>query len=302
MIQDIRISHLAVFPEGFFEKYPSLLDVYQNNTPRLEKPRIADYEKKITWQHITGPGFCGATHPGAGKCFNRLMTGASIPVFNSDCLYVHAGRRVFAVSDPPGATTISRKLFEELDRRLADDPERRLHDHIHDLALDIHPNTQPTLALIHFPENGASGPDGASVFVAGDTQVFHGNLDEHRLTRIKGTRQFWGTASRHARPRKVALKPDDFFIIASDGIEALRQTNPNCTIEEVLLDLVKTDPRNFAANLAHACNQVYQESFNGTSRTLLTGHDDMTVMILWPTELGKAQNGNAAILGGRLGF
>jgi serine/threonine protein phosphatase PrpC len=98
------------------------------------------------------------------------------------------------------------------------------------------------------------------------------------------------------------MKQDDFFIIASDGIESLRQTHPNRTIVEVLLDLVKTDPHNFAANMTHACNRVYQESFNGTSRTLLAGHDDLTVLLIRPMALADVQTGNAAILGGQVGF
>ena len=302
MIRDIRFSQHAVFSEGFFEKHPELLEVYRRNTLNQEKTCLAEYEKRITWHHISGPGFCGATHPGAGKCFNRLMTGVSIPVYNSDCLYVHTGLRIFAVSDPPGATAISRNLFAELDRRLSAKPEGCLNDHIHDLALTIDPNTQPTLALIHFPECRSSSLDEAFVFIAGDTQVFHGNLGENRLNRIKGTRQFWGTASGNFKSRKVVMKQDDFFIIASDGIESLRQTHPNQAIAEVLLNLVKTDPRNFAANLTHACNRVYQESFNGNARTLLGGHDDMTVLLVRPAELADAQAGKTAILGGQVGF
>jgi hypothetical protein len=309
MTKHIRIAHHFLFEKGFFEKHVSLFDVYRRNALHHDRKKARHpekwpdgYEETVKWPVIRGPGFCGATHPGAGKCFNRIMMGASDPVYNSDCLYVHPGLHVFAVSDPPGATTISRRLFAELDQRLKNDPGHRLETLIHDIAAGIDSNIQPTLALIAFTKSDFSEkPDRAFVFIAGDTEVYHGNLSQNRLTRINGCPHFWGTAYRDFEPLWIDLESDDFFIIASDGISALRQAVSHTPMEDVLLAHVKSDMKNFAFNVMTACNSIYEESFNGNARTLLGGHDDMTILLVRPRELADAQQAEAAILGGHVG-
>lgn len=311
MTKHIRVAQHVVFEKGFFEKHASLFDVYHRNTVRHGRNKaqyyrksLTGYEETVKWPVIEGPGFCGATHPGAGKCLNRIMMGASDPVYNSDCLYIHPGLQVFAVSDPPGATTISRTLFAAMDDRLNNEPPIHcLETVIHDLALDIHPNTQPTLALIHFSKNEFSKkPDRAFVFIAGDTEVYQGSLVGNRLTRINGSQHFWGTSFGHFKPRWMDVNPGDFFIIASDGISTLRQAFPDMAMEDVLLAHVRNDPDNFAYNVTAACNRSYRETFNGTSRTLLGGHDDMTILLVRPWELADTAGEKAAILGGYVGY
>ncbi len=308
MTDDILIQHHFLFQKGFFERHPSLFDIYFRNTPRklydkLEKTKAAltAYEGTIQWPAIRGPGFCGATHPGAGKSFNGYMTGCSPSFYNSDCLYVHPGLNIFAVSDPPGITTISRKLFEKLDDRLRKTTTDRLDTVINDLAAGIQENG-PTLALIQFQQYGISRtPNRAFVYIAGDTEVYRGNFKGEKIKRINGSPHFWGTACHDLKPRVFELNSNDFFLIVSDGISSLRQTVPEHGIEKILWEHIIRDPEKFAENVTMTCNRVFTQNNNGRSRTLLGGTDDITALLVVPSALAQIPVDKGYILGGHIG-
>ena len=146
----------------FLKKAPSVLILTcsaasEQNAPdhlqsKYEKQWLSlpRYEQIITWPLVAGPGFCGATHPGADTVFVDIMVGINSYVYNSDCLYVNPARRIFAISDPPGITTGSRRLFERLDGYLktaADD----LEAYFNRLNRETRPEEGATLSLVHFP-------------------------------------------------------------------------------------------------------------------------------------------------------
>ena len=303
----IHIQHHHLFDADVFEKHPMLFEVYaQNNINGMgmkiqeKRQSLFRYIEKVAWPAITGPGFCGATNPGAGKSFNGIMTGLSNPVYNSDSLYVNSGAKIFAVSDSPGVTTLSRDLFRKLDRRLGNTSIEDLETIIYDLGYGIAANQQATLALISFQEPTVQGNYGmASVIIAGDTIVYHGNLLEERFDKLDGVDHFWGTSHRHLNPKRICIKEGDFFVIVSDGIDALNRRFGGNSIQDVLWRYVKKDPQNFAYNVMTACNEILREDFNGRGKTVLGGYDDITSLLIFPHFLSDSVH-HSHILGGNI--
>ncbi|MFO7964432.1 MAG: hypothetical protein R6U50_10960 [Desulfobacterales bacterium] len=305
----MRIEDHFLFQKDFFRRNFRLFDVYFRNTPEalhgeIEKKikTLAGYEETMTWPVIRGPGFCGATHPGAGKSFNAIMTDGNPSFYNSDCLYIHPGMGIFAVSDPPGVTTISRRLFEKLDSRLA----RTAGDHtdavIDELAAEIPANLNPTLALIRFQKRKfAAKANRANVYIAGDTAVYRGNFHTKHIEQLNGSPHFWGTACRQSRSCELEIGSGDFFVIVSDGIGSLRQIDTCSSVEEMFLNLILYQPDRFAEIITGDCNRVYTLKTNGSSRTLLGGTDDITVLLLIPSQLDYTPLKKGCILGGFIG-
>ncbi len=298
----IHIRHHSLFEPGVFQKYPALLDVYTKNgmgmNCRENMAGLSGHEESLKWPVIKGPGFCGATNPGAGKSFNGIMTGICRPVYNSDCLYINPGLRIFAVSDSPGITALSRNLFKEMDRRLSDGSIDDLERIIDELGRGMGPNEQATLALICFREKGLNGKDlDAGVFLAGDSSVYKGNVYEEQLSRVNGPDHFWGTSHPDFAPERVSVKEGDFFIIVSDGITALHQHGCGRGIEDLLHAYVKKDPENFAFNVTTACNSVRRNSWNGRDKTSLGGFDDITCLLVFPHQLAEIEH-RSYIFGG----
>ena len=308
MTNNIKIQHHYLFQKGFFKSHPSLFDIYFRNTPESEhekleetKAGLAAYEETIQWPVIQGPGFCGATHPGAGKTFNGHMTACSPSPYNSDCLYVHPGHNIFAVSDPPGITGTSRKFFKKLDERLGETTADRIDAVIRELAAGIRANRQPTLSLIHFKKHGSSGMfNRAYVYIAGDTDIYRGNLKRKKIKKIEGSPHFLGTACLDLKPRVFDLDRDDFFLIVSDGITGLRQTDPDQEIEDILWAHIHRDPRSFAENITLTCNRVFTENSNGNSRTMIGGTDDITALLIVPSQFSGNSVEKGYILGGEV--
>lgn len=293
MENQICIRNHCLFETGVFEKHPGLFDVYAHYTAdgtggsfHEQLRSLRRYERDVTWPVIKGPGFCGATNPGAGKSFNGILTGISNPVYNSDSLYVNPGLGIFAVSDSPGISPLSRDLFEELDHRLKQESIENLEKIIHELGFGIDANRQATLSLICF-RKASEGERGnrARIFIAGDTGVYSGNTDEEKLVRLSGVDHFWGTAHRHFRPVQIEVKKGDFFLIASDGIDALNRFANGGGIEKSLLAYIKQDPENFAYNVTASCNGVFREMSNGRNKTVLGGYDDITTLLVFPHQL-----------------
>ena len=307
MEDPVRIQHHYLFDPDVFEKYPELFHVYAQNAAdnterwfQKEKQTLYRLIKEITWPAITGPGFCGATNPGAGKSFNGIMTGVSNPVYNSDSLYVNTGANIFAVSDSPGVTPLSNNLFKKLDHRLKCESLENLEKIIYELGDGIGANRQATLALISLDNSlTQENFETAGVIIAGDTSVYYGNLIKKRFDRIWGMDHFWGTSHGQFKLRQVHLQEGDFFVIASDGIEALNRGSGTKSVQDIIWEQVKKGTENFAFNVMVTCNQVYKENFNGRGKTLLGGYDDITSLLVIPGELSHSSH-HSYVLGGNI--
>ena len=159
MTSPIHINYYPVFEKGTFEKYPALFDRFIQNTPGHIKKKyqkawktLPQYEETITWPSVIGPGFCGATHPGADNVFVETMVGSSNFIYNSDCVYINPSQKVFAISDPPGITTCSRKLFTKLNDYLQTGSTENIETIVNKLNRETSLGDDATLTLICFPE------------------------------------------------------------------------------------------------------------------------------------------------------
>lgn len=308
MEKTVSIQEFPVFERGVFKRNPALFDAYHRNIPdhqrqKYERARrsLHRYEETVTWQVIRGPGFCGATHPGAGKIFNGVMTGDMHPVYNSDCLYVNPTRRVFAVSDPPGVTTFSRGLMTELDSLLQDDLGLDLEEAVNKVNREAGSGLRDraTLALVHLPYDDLGRCGGsAQVLVAGDTALFRGNLREKSLERLSAYASRWGTPNVYFDMQAIDVHEEDFFIIASDGIVAVRAGESEMSIDEALLDVAATNFDGFAFEIARRCNDIVQEQTIDRVRTAFASGDDISLILIDPSRLQPTASSESYILGG----
>jgi hypothetical protein len=299
----IDIQEYPVFEKGIFKKYPALFDAYLRNVPEHQKKKyqkarktLPEYEETYKWPVIKGPGYCGTTHPGTGKTFTGVMTGASHPVYNSDCLYINNSQNVFAISDPPGATTFSRGLITELDKLLQTESVENLEAMINEVNRNAGAGLKgmATLAIVHFP----LGSSKALFLLSGDSILFHGNAVKQKIYRLEAVPNRWGTPSVYFELQKIDIIEGDFFVLASDGITAARPPGNNSKFDKVVLNLASNDADNFALNVATACNAVNEEENNGRARTFFGGGDDVSVIMIDPQKLQPADSKKSYILGG----
>ncbi len=302
----IHIDYYPVFEKGTFKKYPALFDRFVQNTPSHIKKKyqkawetLSRYGEKITWPLVTGPGFCGATHPGADNVFVESMVGSNNFIYNSDCVYINPSQKVFAISDPPGITTCSRKLFTKLDYYLQTGSPKDLEIILNNLNQETSLDDGATLSLICFPEKKLGNRAGyALAFIAGDTLLFHGNISQRKLTPIEGSPDLIGTPYIYLEPRRIELSRGDFFIIASDGILSIRGNNVETRLEEALLDHINTDKKNFALNTITASNRYLEERIRDRVMPRFGGSDNVSVLLVYPEKLIDISYQESSILGG----
>jgi hypothetical protein len=307
MDKGIRISRHPLFEKNIFRENPSLFAPFFHNTPDYMKAKyerrrqsLTRYEETVSWPLISGPGFCGATHPGAGKTFNNLMAGSTLPVYDSDCLYINPTCQIFGISDSPGISTFSRALFEEFDGGSNLSSIAGMEKQVNRLIEKPRPGgDRATLALIGL-ERARSGKrfKKAFAFIAGDTLLFHGNRLGQTLVRVEGDPHFIGRRTSPIEPVEIDLADDDFFIIASDGITSLRPLNGKVRVEDVLCDHMNPDPFDFVFNVTLSCNRIMQEQKPYGARAWFAGNDDISILMVSPDEWLDVGLTKSSILGG----
>ncbi len=300
----IEIQEYPVFEQGIFEKYPALFDAYFRNIPdhqrkKYQKARrsLLKYEELYKWRVINGPGFCGTTHPGTGKVFHGVMTGATHPVYNSDCLYVNPSQNIFAVSDPPGVTTFARDLITRLDELLKSDSVEKLEDMINEVNQNAGTGLRDraTLALIHLPHKTS---DKALILSCGDSHLFFGNAIEQKISRLEAEANRWGTLNAHFRLKQIDIVEGDFFVLASDGINIIRSNSQTNNLDDTILNMMTSDPDNLAYNIALNCNEIIEQEAAGRTRTMFGCGDDLSAILVEPAKLQPADSNESHILGG----
>ncbi len=306
MSDRIQIAHYPVFKKNLFKRNPALFAPFYRNTPKYKEKKyeqrqktISQFEEKIIWHLVTGPGFCGATHPGAGKTFHGFMTGSNHPVYDSDCLYVNPAQHIFGISDSPGMTTFSRKLFDNIDHRMRTKPNSRIIDLINQLNRKTKPDERATLALIYFEEHPIERSfNKAFTLIAGDTCIFHGNIHRQGLVRVSGHDAFFGRMHSHMEPLEIPLSKGDFFIIASDGIASVRPVNQEAALEDVLWHYLQKDMNYSVFDITRHCNRIIEDEGSEQTRAWFRGNDDISLLIVYPDEFRDTNASGSVILGG----
>lgn len=298
------IEEFPVFGKGVFKAHAELFDPYLQHQPdhvrerhRRTRRTLPKYEGTVRWQAIRGPGFCASIHPGSAKIFHAVMTGAAHPVYLSDCLYINLGRRIFALSDPPGMTTLSRSLLEALDRYLQSDPAADLGELINRVNREAGEGLRDraTLSLLYLPPDE---PGIAWILLAGDSYLWQGNAASGGMKLAEAGPNRWGTPNMRLELKRVEFEPDDFFLLASDGIIALRFVHPDMGLEEALAHRVRSDGIEFARSVSEQCNAVFTEETPDGRRTWFGGGDDITLCLIHPRDLPRATLDQTYILGG----
>ena len=300
--ENLCIEDHQVFDKEFFQNplaSPSKPDLnsssYLDNHNREFAQFPIRYNNSLTWHTVTGPGFCGATHPGAGKVLNLFQNGANI-ISNDDCLYVNPSERIFAISDAPERSTYARRLLTHIDRNLSDGC-RDLQDIINTADRTIGADDHATLSLLHIPCEQTVHQLKAWAFIAGDTLLFHGNRFNQKLVHMNGTQHFIGRSHGRCEPQVVDLVNGDFFVIASDGISDVR-ANGDETINQSLRNLIDVDDL-YGSTLAimQECNRTVMGSrFRADSYGL--GFDNVSVFLVYPEDLSDCVHNETALLGG----
>lgn len=303
MTEQISINEYPIFEKGIFKQNPALFNAYFKNTPDHQKKKyekakrtLPKYEETYKWQLIQGPGFSGATHPGTCKIFNGIMTATTHPVYNSDCMYINPSQNVFAISDPPGVTTFSRTLITDLDEHLQTEPVENLEYLINKVNKNAGAGLRDraTLVLIHFPQNQ---PGKAQVLHSGDSYLFHVNISKGTIARLDAVPNRWGTPNAHFKLVPVEFGEGDIFVLASDGISAVRPRDQNNGLDEVVFSQLSNDPDNFVFNVTQNCNEVFEEQNGGRVRTSFGGGDDISVVLVDPSKLQPSEE-ESHIVGG----
>ncbi len=302
MMRACSVRHYPVFEPGLFDRHQELFDQFRRDTSDRFRRRCAERsgllracEGRLTWPEVAGPGFCGATHPGAGNVFTRVLLGDG-NVYNSDCVYINPSLGIFVVADAPGVSTAARQLLEGLDKRLAARGVADLEAIINELNQEMGGGNSATLSLLYCPEDRGR----ALAFIAGDSCVFHGNLVKRTVRRIEGVSDFMGLAWSHLSPVEAGLAEGDFFIIVSDGIPSLRAGNGQDRkgLEEILLDYAVEDPENFAVNVVRRCNRIFRESHGDKEITHFMSGDNVSALLVYPGKLAPGGGEGSFILGG----
>jgi len=304
-MSELYIQQLPVFPRGTFARHPDMFDRFQQNaaTHLREKYEtlwqgISRYEEIITWQMLQCPGVCAATHPGADNVFVEIMVGINSYVYNSDCIYVNPNRKIYAVSDPPGITTGSRRIFEKLDGYIRQHSIKdNLQNTINRLNREMNPSEGATLSLLHLRQHW---PFTTQSFIAGDTFLFHGNLRSRTLNSLKGQEYFIGTPYGEFSPMESRLQPGDFFLIASDGILSIKTGQTTGTLEEIILGYLESDWRTLVPRLMNIANAYYRETIFDRTFGHFGGKDNISLLMIYPEEIADEASEKSYILGGYL--
>lgn len=306
MTNCLSVHHYPVFEEGTFEKHQGLFDHFMQHASDHLKGEyqkgcetLHQYENAITWPLAVGPGFCGATHPGAANIFVSAMVGGNKVIYNSDCLYINPFQKVFAIGDSPGISTFSRQLFARLDYYLQRGSADDLETIINELNAQTKTGNSTTLSLICFPQHKPDNDFGkALAFVAGDTYLFYGNIFQRRMTRIEGTPDFIGMIHIHLKPQLINLREGDFFVIASDGILSIRGGRKETNLENILLEKVVNRPGNFALNVIKSCNKRFTKRIDKQVVTRFGGGDNVSALLVFPEKLKGIGKRKGIMLGG----
>jgi serine/threonine protein phosphatase PrpC len=224
------------------------------------------------------------------------MVGINSYVYNSDCLYINPARRIFAVSDPPGITTCSRRLMERLDRAVQDQMED-IEQTVNRLSEQTRPEDGATLSLVAFPDGT---PGQAVVVIAGDTFVFRGNINARTFQQLSGTHDFIGTPYVTYKAQEIPYEPGDFFIIASDGIVSLVGKDPERNLERAFLTLMKDGRDGLVYRAVCAANGYYHEKIYDRLFSRFGGNDNISMLAIFPEQLEKDSTAESIILGGYL--
>jgi len=304
MTELFKLEHYPVFEKGIFQKHPALFNRFTHYASDTMKAKfrkawesLPAYEGSITWPLASGPGFCGGTHPGADSIFLDTMLGSNNFIYNSDCLYISPSQKVFAISDPPGITDTSRKIFTKLDRRLKKRGINALETILNGLNKETSVDDGATLCLVAFPENGHAGRR-AVAFIAGDSLLFHGNLSTGGLTQVEGSPSFFATPYTSLSPLYIDLAEDDFFIIASDGIFSIRGEEREKPLEDALRERVNGEIAGFAYRAIRDSNRYLEESINNQTLSRFGGSDNISALLVYPGGLTTASSRESFILGG----
>ena len=310
MISPINIEYFPIFKKNTFKQHPELFDRFFHNASgitleMLQKSRasLAEGEEIDTWPLIAGPGFYGATHPGANNILVETMFSGGRYIYNSDCLYINPRNKIIAVADPPGKTLSSRKFLLKLDRFLKDQSPESLETIINEISRDTRYDDAAALSLIHFPELPQDdGHIEANAYVSGDILFFHGNLPNMTLQPVKGNPQPIGTTHAEFKPTKIRIDKGDFLILASDGVDAVLANNREETLEQVLLTLLnEDDPETFIQALIQRCNEYYVYYYDAaTAIPRLGGDDNISILIVYPEKLRESNDSRSYLLGGYL--
>jgi len=310
MISAINIKYSPIFKKDTFKQHPELFDRFFHNAAgitleMLQKSRasLAGGEEIETWPLITGPGFYGATHPGANNILVETMYSGDRYIYNSDCLYINPRNKIIAVADPPGKTLSSRKLLLELDRCLKEQPPESLETIINDISRSRRYDDAAALSLVHFPELPQDGGQmEAEAYVSGDILFYHGNQPNMTLQSVKGNPQPIGTTHAEFKPQKVRIDKGDFLLLASDGVDAVLAGNRDETVEQVLLTLLNEgDPEKFIQALIQRCNEYYVYYYDAaTAIPRLGGDDNISILIVYPEKLRETNDSRSYLLGGFL--
>lgn len=300
-----KLESHPVFEKGIFQKHPALFDRFAHYTSDTMKAKFRKaweslqfYEGSITWPLVSGPGFCGGTHPGADSIFLDTMLGSNNFIYNSDCLYVNPSQKVFAISDPPGITDTSRRIFTRLDRLLKKGNIDALDTILNNLNKETKVDDGATLCLIAFPESRQAGHHRAIAFVAGDSYLFHGNLSSGQLKSVEGSPNFFATPYTSLTPIYIDLSEGDFFIIASDGILSIRGDDREKPLEDALQKRVDGEMEGFAYRAIRDANRYLEERINNQTLSRFGGSDNISALLVYPEGLANVSSQDSFILGG----
>lgn len=295
-----RINLHPVFAEGTFRGHPDLLTRFTRHAAdhmigRYERAWqiLLAYEGALRWPLLSGPGFHAATHPGADTIFSDTMAGLEDSLYNSDCVYVNPAERVFAVSDPPGITDSARRLFERLDGILGmeDDVEGLVNRLNHEMPA----GESTAFCLLRILPGD---PGTVAAMVAGDALLFHGNARQRTVRAIPARAPFLGTPYAVFQARKIPLAPDDFFILASDGILSLKGNDPDRRLEDLLRDHLDGDEELFVLRAMEACNGHFVQEVLGRTVPRFGGCDNVSLVFVRPDGLRTDHRRKSFILGG----
>ena len=308
MTASTKITHYPIFEKGLFAKHPELFDRffeqasgYMREKFETSKQFLIDAEEVETWPIVTGPGFSGATHPGANNILIETLYSEKKYIYNSDSLYINSHQRVFAISDPPGKTTSSRRLFKKLDRFLETDTPDNLEAFINQVSKDTRYDDAAALSLVYFPLTSQVTESQAVVFVSGDILLYHGNLLKNEIAPISGNSQFIGTSHATFESQNIKLDKGDFFILASDGVSSLLLNNGQATLDITLMDLFQSNPEQFISTIVHRCNAYYTVQSDGMKPIpRLGGDDNVTILSLFPDQIPEFDDSQSYLLGGFL--
>jgi len=302
----IEIRNIPIFEEGTFREHAAVFKRFLQHAPdymlrkfHRAQAALAECEGVVTWPLIVGPGFSGATHPGADNILIETMYAGHRHIYNSDCLYINPAKRVFAVSDPPGVTVSARMLLGKLDEYLLENEPDTLGLFINNISRDTAYADTATLCLVYVPKPASRAlPVEAIAFNAGDSYLFHGNRSTGRLTHIDGNPQFIGSSHAHFESQHLRLEADDVFIVASDGIAALSVENKGEILEPSMVKDLEEGLDVFVTSAIERTNAYFEQEVYGRTIPRFGGNDNGSILVIHPSALIDAEGGNSFLLGG----